>query len=104
MTKATPRYDQQRQKVEPPFVSLRDLRAALGLTLDQVAGRLEEETERPYTRGAISAIENGHRGVSTQLLAALTAAYGLDPGAIKTTYTVKPRESRPSQKAEESAA
>ena len=72
----------------PPHVSLGELRAALGLTIDQVCARVAEEMpgEKPPTRGAISAIENGHRGVSAQMLTALTAAYGLRPGAITTDY------------------
>lgn len=75
-----------RTRKTPPHIALGDLRAAVGLTLDQVIERLKQETGREYTRGAISAIENGHRGASAQLLQALCAAYGLRTGAIVTDY------------------
>lgn len=84
------RYDRQRPKQTPPHASLRDIRNALGLTLDQVIERIQEETGRSYTRGAISAIENGHRGASTQALADITLALGLREGALVTTY--QPRQ------------
>lgn len=79
-------YEPQRPRRTPPHVSLGDLRVAIGLTLDQVIERLRQETGRSYTRGAISAIENGHRGASAQLLEALCSAYGLRAGAIRTDY------------------
>lgn len=59
----------------------------MGLTLDDVIYRLEQETGRTYTRGAVSAVENGLRGASTEFLQALCAAYGLPTGAITTQYT-----------------
>jgi transcriptional regulator with XRE-family HTH domain len=82
------RYSHQRARRLPPHVSLADLRNALRLTIDDVRARMAEEMpgEEPPTRGAISGIENGHRGVSQQMLDALTAAYGLRPGAITTDY------------------
>jgi transcriptional regulator with XRE-family HTH domain len=91
-----PRYDQQRAKRTPPHVSLADLRAAVGLTLDQVCDRITQEfPELAPTRGAISAIELGHRGASAQMLAALCAAYGLPLGAITTDYEPRQREAVP---------
>jgi len=89
MPKASPdrgTYGPQRTRRTPPHVSLGDLRAAVGLTLDQVIDRLRQETGRTYTRGSISAVENGHRGASHELLQALCGAYGLRSGAISTTY------------------
>lgn len=83
-------YDQQRPRRTPPHVALGDLRSAVGLTIDQVLLRLEEQTGRRYSRGAISAIENGHRGASADLLVQLAIAYGIRPGAIRTDY--QPRE------------
>ncbi|MFD9615530.1 hypothetical protein ACFWWS_39865 [Streptomyces sp. NPDC059083] len=59
---------------------------AAGLTLDAVIDRIEQETGRRYTRGAISAVENGHRGASNELIEALEIAYGLPHGAIDTLY------------------
>lgn len=83
-----PRYDQQRAKKTPPHVSLVHLRAAVGLTLEQVCQRINEEfPELHPTRGAISAIEQGHRGASVQMLRALSVAYGLPAGAITTDYS-----------------
>lgn len=80
------RYSQQRQKRVPPHVSLKILRTALGKSLVDVAARVEEITGDKPTKGALSAIENGHRGVSAELLTALELAYGLNPGSITTTY------------------
>ena len=76
------------------MVALADLRAATAMTLDEVCRRVTEEDPslRP-TRGSMSAIENGHRGVSAPMLAALTSAYGLPQGAITTDY--KPRHRTP---------
>ena len=80
------RYSQQREKKTPPHVTLKVLRIALGKTLDEVSGRVFEITGDRPTKGALSAIENGHRGVSAELLSALEQAYGLEPGSITTTY------------------
>lgn len=85
-------YSNQRPKKNPPHVRLGDLRGAMGLTLDQVIERVSEESDLHITRGALSGIENGHRGVSAPLLRALTAAYGLRPGAITTDYEPRERE------------
>lgn len=80
------RYQNQRAKVAPPHIALGDLRAAIGLTLDEVCKRFAEATGRELTRGALSGIEHGHRGASNETLAGLEVAYGLRPGAITTTY------------------
>lgn len=88
----TPRYDKQRAKVTPPHVSLQALRMAAGLTLDAVCERMAEETGKPFSRGALSAIENGLRGASVPTLNALCVAYGLRPGDINTTYEPRQRD------------
>lgn len=80
------RYDRQRPTVTPPHVALGDLRSAVGITIDELIARVEEETGRRYTRGAISAVENGHRGASEELLEGLALAYGLRRDALTTTY------------------
>lgn len=85
------RYVGQRNRVTPPHVSIGDLRVATGMTIDQLLDRLFEVTGHRYTRGAISAIENGHRGASADLLEALAVAYGLRTGAVTATY--RPRGS-----------
>lgn len=87
---ANHRYADQRVKVIPPHVSIGDLRRALGLTLDQVCERFEDATGAQITKGALSGIENGHRGASASVLAGLAAVYGLPVGAVSTTY--QPRE------------
>jgi len=89
----TTRYDKQRPRITPPHVTLGDLRAAVGLTLDQLADRVAEivgEEHRP-TKGALSAIENGHRGASESMLKALALAYGLREDSIHTDYEPRVR-------------
>lgn len=82
----TKRYSSRRNPKVPPHVSIAVLRRVSGLTLDQVAALVEEITGDRPTRGALSAIENGHRGVSAELLSALEQAYNLPAGSISTTY------------------
>lgn len=85
------RYSQQREKRTPPYVSLADVRKALGLTLDQVIARTHAAfPELKPTRGAVCAIEQGHRGASAQMLGALCVGYGLPAGSITTDY--RPRQ------------
>lgn len=87
------RYEKQRDRRTPPHVPLGALRNGMGLTIDQVCARITEEfPDLTPTRGAISAIENGHRGASRRMLDALCAAYGLPEGAITTDY--QPRDRR----------
>lgn len=57
-----------------------------GLTLDQLIARLDEAAGFKFTRGAMSAVESGLRGASTELVRALELAYGLDEGTIDTKY------------------
>lgn len=86
-------YSGQRAKVTPPHVSLADLRTAVGITLDEVCRRIREEHPNlSPTRGAISAIEHGHRGASVQMLAALETALGLRPRALTTDYEPRQRD------------
>lgn len=75
-----------RKPVPSPHISLGDLRRAVGLTLDQLLDRIEANDYPRPTRGAISALENGHRGGSAALLEAIASAYGLPAEAITTTY------------------
>lgn len=70
----------------PPHVSIRVLRRVSGLKLDDVCELVEEATGDRPSRGTLSAIENGHRGASAELLAALEMVYGLQPGDITTNY------------------
>lgn len=80
------RYDAQRPRRTPPHVSLAALRAVSGKTLDEVCAAASEVLGKPLTRGALSAVENGHRGASQALLDALEVAYGLRPGDLVVDY------------------
>lgn len=86
MHKYAPKKDRDRKN--PPLVSLRGLRTVSGLTLDQVCDRIKEvtEDELTLTKGALSAIESGLRGASSEVLSALATAYGLPADAICTDY------------------
>lgn len=89
-----PDYDNQRQAKTPPHVSLRGLRKASGMTLEQVADAVTEVlgATPAINRGTISAIESGIRGASTRMLDALAVAYGMEPGDIVTDYQPRRRE------------
>lgn len=81
----------QREKLVPPHASLVVIRKLMHLSLDDVAARIEEITGRRPTRGALSAIENGHRGASNEMLSDLERAYGLEPGSLTTAYRPRTR-------------
>lgn len=83
---ARSKYQSQREAKVPPHVPIKYVRIAAKLAIDDVIERIFEETGRRYTRGAISAIENGHRGASTEVLEALEIAYELPVGSISTSY------------------
>ena len=89
------RYSKQRPEVTPPHISLATLRGAVGLTIEQLCDRIEQETGDRPSRGTISAIESGKRGVSAPMLVALARAYGLPDDAISTTYRPRGLESIP---------
>ncbi|WP_092648120.1 helix-turn-helix domain-containing protein [Schaalia radingae] len=85
-------YPPERPKKMPPLVSIRALRTVAGLTLDELAQRIEKEVpELKVSRGTLCAIENGSRGVSDLMSKAIARAFGLDDDALITTY--KPRAS-----------
>lgn len=86
------RYSKQRARRTPPHVPLRELRTAVGITIDDLIARIDDTSGLKVTRGALSALENGHRGASVELLRAIALAYGLREDAISTDYT--PRASR----------
>jgi transcriptional regulator with XRE-family HTH domain len=83
---AKQRYDRQRAAKTPPHVSLGMVRLVAGIKINDLIERIAENTGKRYTVGAISAVENGHRGASIELLRALEGAYGLPEGAISTQY------------------
>lgn len=86
------RYAQQRERRTPPHVTLKTLRLVLKKfsdgqwDLDDICDSVESITGDRPARGTISAVENGNRGVSAELLSALEQAYGLEPGSITTEY------------------
>jgi hypothetical protein len=87
-----PNYAKQRPRKNPPHVSLGDVRSMSGKTLDEICDAASEVLSKPLTRGALSAIENGHRGASPTVLRALEVAYGLRLGALVTDYEPRQRE------------
>lgn len=86
------KYSKQRPKVAAPVVSTAVLRKSLGLTLQAICDHMAAEHGLKVDRGTISAIENGHRGASAQMLAAYADALGISESAIDTQY--EPRQSR----------
>ena len=89
----TTRYAEtkERPKVTPPHLALRDVRMAVGITLEALAQRIKEVSGIEVTRGALSAIENGHRGASDELLAAIGLAFGCGADAVTTDYEPRTR-------------
>lgn len=62
------------------------IRAALGLTQTAVCERVAAITDKSFTKGALSAIEQGHRGASAETLAALEVALRMPPGSLQVDY------------------
>ncbi|MEH3135918.1 MAG: helix-turn-helix transcriptional regulator [Mycolicibacterium neoaurum] len=87
------RYANQRTKVPAPMVPLAILRKSQGITLQAVCDHINAEFsfKRPVERGTISAIENGHRGASAQMLAAIASALNIPNGSIDTQYEPRQR-------------
>lgn len=79
-------YDKQRPKRTPPHMSLRDVRAVAGLTQEAVCQRVAAITDKTFTKGALAAIELGHRGASEETLAAIETALGAPAGSLVLTY------------------
>ncbi|WP_119728377.1 helix-turn-helix domain-containing protein [Thermomonospora amylolytica] len=61
----------------PPMATLRSLREALDLTLDQVAERMTEQGVKT-DKAALSNFETGNKPASKRYLGAYTRALGLD--------------------------
>lgn len=92
MTDKTSKYENQRPRRNPPFAPLGAIRASHGLTLKDVCTRVEAVTNQPFSVGALSGLENGHRGASPEILAALETALRLPAGTLVTDY--EPSHSR----------
>lgn len=81
-----------RSERTPPHASLRTLRKIAGLSLDEVSARIGAHfPEMDVSRGTLSAIETGARGVSDLMLRALERAYDLDEGELTTAYAPRAR-------------
>lgn len=82
------RYRNQRQSTPVPVVTIATYRKGKGLTLQDVCDHInaEQAFPKPVERGTISAIENGHRGASAQMLTAIADALGLHAADIDTAY------------------
>lgn len=91
-----PRIANNRAKIAPPVVPLAVLRKGKGITLQAVCDHINEEFDfpAPVERGTISAIENGHRGGSSQMLAAIASALGIEPALIDTNYQPRRQQRR----------
>lgn len=83
--------DQQRSRVTAPYIPLSVLRKKMRLTLAMVCERIAEETGVHHDRSTISAIENGLRGASADMIQALASAYEIDPAVIDTNYAPRRR-------------
>lgn len=86
------KYLNQRPRVTPPHVGLRVLRQVSRMTLDEVCALANaSHAGLGLTRGALSGIENGHRGASVNVITALEIAYDIEPGSIDTVYEPRTR-------------
>ena len=82
--------------IHAPHIALAVFRNALGLSQADLAREVSLVLGREVPQGTISAIENGQRGASTEMLAALTVALDLPAGSVTTSYRPrKPRQPRP---------
>ncbi|WP_225227708.1 helix-turn-helix domain-containing protein [Oerskovia rustica] len=82
-----------REAKTPPYVPLRALRLAAGLTLEEVSARISAEfPEITASRGTLSAIESGSRGVSDLMLRALERAFRIPEGSMTTSYAPRTRD------------
>lgn len=80
------KYKNQRKPNTPPHVSIKAVRQRLGFSLDYVVKGIESRTGQSHSKGTLSAVENGHRGVSADYLSHLESIYGLEAGSITTDY------------------
>lgn len=81
----------KRPPVGAPSIPLAALRKRLGLTLEGVCERIGEDTGRWHKPATLSAIENGHRGASLEMIEALAGVYEVDPEDIETAYAPRHR-------------
>lgn len=82
----------KRSPVGAPYIPLSVLRKKMRLTLEAVCERIGEETGVRPDRATLSAIENGHRGASVEMIEALALAYDIDAELIDTSYAPRRRQ------------
>lgn len=80
------KYKNQREPKTPPYVHIKGVRQRLGFSLEYVTENLKARTGQPHSKGTLSAIENGHRGVSPEYLSHLAAIYGIAEEYVTTDY------------------
>ncbi|BBZ27613.1 hypothetical protein MMAD_19080 [Mycolicibacterium madagascariense] len=103
MTQASAKPVPRRGAKDPPRVPIKYIRLAANLSIDAVIARIHQQTGRTYSRGSISAIENGHRGASSEVLRALELAYRLPLGSITTDYVPRAPRARRNGRVDEAA-
>ena len=93
-TQSRSKYRNQRKPVSVPVVPLAVARKLAGKTLQDVCDHINAEFEFPkkVERGTISAIENGLRGASVEMLVAIASALHIAADEIDTAY--EPRQAR----------
>ena len=91
-------YPQPRPMKTSPHLPLKALRERLGYTQDDVCTGINEfMPEAAVTRGTISAIESGAKGVSSAMLEALDHALGLPKGTLTVDYVPRGRSTKSSE-------
>lgn len=93
-TQVRAKYRNQRKPVSVPVIPLAVARKLAGKTLQDVCDHINDEFEFPkkVERGTISAIENGIRGASVEMLVAIASALSISADDIDTEY--EPRRAR----------
>jgi transcriptional regulator with XRE-family HTH domain len=84
--------DSRRPRVSAPYIPLAVLRQKMHLTQVDVCELIYKQTGIRPERATISAIEQGHRGASVELIEALAQVYEIDPSVIDTAYTPRHRQ------------
>lgn len=69
-----------------PRVGIREIRLAHGLTLEQLADRIEEQGLRRPHPDSLSNIETGKKRASTPLMTAWAKALGIHPLDVEQHY------------------
>lgn len=82
-----PEVPKPRRSVTPPHIPLAGVRIRLGLKQQDVCDQVALIIGETFTNASLSAIENGHRGASEEVLEAIQVALGLRPGDVAVDYS-----------------